>query len=46
MDHSCAFFVDANVPDNQKNIDCKTAIPRFMEVYEGKYRKVGIKGAI
>ncbi|KAF9447521.1 hypothetical protein P691DRAFT_820958 [Macrolepiota fuliginosa MF-IS2] len=45
-DHSCAFFLDANVADNQKTIDCKPAIPRLMEVYEKKYRKVGIRGAI
>lgn len=45
-DHSCAFFVDADIADNQKNINCKAAIPRLIQVYEEKYRKVGIKGAI
>ncbi|KXN81539.1 hypothetical protein AN958_04476 [Leucoagaricus sp. SymC.cos] len=46
FDHSCAFFTDANVADNQKNLDCKRASLNLPEVYETKYRKVGIKGAI
>ncbi|EKM81933.1 hypothetical protein AGABI1DRAFT_112122 [Agaricus bisporus var. burnettii JB137-S8] len=45
-DHSCAFFVNANVTDNDKIFDCKAASYGLMQVYENKYRKVGIKGAI
>lgn len=41
-DHSCAFYVDKN----QENLDCKRANAVLNEVYESKYRKVGIKGAI
>ncbi|KAF5362333.1 hypothetical protein D9756_002587 [Leucocoprinus leucothites] len=42
VDHSCASFVDAS----DKTLDCKAANTTLTEVYESKYRKVGIKGAI
>lgn len=32
--------------DNQGNLDCKRANAVLNQVYELKYRKVGIKGAI
>jgi hypothetical protein len=46
VDHSCALFVDASVPDKQKILDCPKANSELSSVYESKYRKVGIKGAI
>jgi len=44
--HSAAFFVDPTLPDEQKTLDCKPAAPKLAQVFEEKYRKVLIKGAI
>ncbi|TFK74909.1 hypothetical protein BDN72DRAFT_832624 [Pluteus cervinus] len=46
VDHSIAFFVDPQQPDNLKNIDCKPAMAKLTQVLEEKYRKVSIRGAI
>ncbi|KAF8630742.1 hypothetical protein AX17_005337 [Amanita inopinata Kibby_2008] len=46
VDHSASFFVNPNDPDSRRNLDCRAAFNRFKEVFEEKYRKVGIKGAI
>ncbi|GLB41704.1 putative SAC3/GANP family protein [Lyophyllum shimeji] len=44
--HSAAFFTNPRDPDSQKILDCKPAIAQLSQVFEEKYRKVGIKGAI
>ncbi|KIK07765.1 hypothetical protein K443DRAFT_673031 [Laccaria amethystina LaAM-08-1] len=46
VEHSVAFFVNAHSPDEQKTLDCKSAMPHLAQVLEEKYRKVMIKGAI
>lgn len=46
VDHSAAFFTNLRDPDSQKILDCKPAIPQLTQVFEEKYRKVLIKGAI
>ncbi|KAF5373248.1 hypothetical protein D9615_007438 [Tricholomella constricta] len=46
VDHSAAFFTNPNDPDNQKTLDCKPATSQLAQVFEDKYRKVLIKGAI
>ena len=44
--HSSSCFVDPHKPESEKLWDCKAALPRLAQVFESKYRKVGIKGAI
>lgn len=44
--HGSACFVNPNTPDRDKTVECKSAAPQLAQVYEEKYRKVGIKGAI
>jgi len=44
--HGLAFFTNPNAPDREKTVDCKSAAPQLAQIYEEKYRKVGIKGAI
>lgn len=44
--HGSAFFVNPNALDRDKTVECKSAAPQLAQVYEEKYRKVGIKGAI
>ncbi|OJA19234.1 hypothetical protein AZE42_08642 [Rhizopogon vesiculosus] len=44
--HSLTFFTNPNAPDREKTVDCKSAAPQLAQIYEEKYRKVGIKGAI
>jgi len=39
-------FQNPNDPDKKKNLDCKNAHRQLREAFEGKYRRVGIKGAI
>jgi len=46
MDHQCAFFTNPNSPDEQKTLDCRPAMPAFAKVFEEKYRKITIKGAV
>lgn len=46
VEHSAAFFINAHSPDEQKTLDCKSAMPHLAQVLEEKYRKVMIKGAI
>ncbi|KAJ7623451.1 SAC3/GANP/Nin1/mts3/eIF-3 p25 family-domain-containing protein [Roridomyces roridus] len=45
-EHSAAYFTNATRPDAQKELDCKPALPQLTQVFETKYRKVLIKGAI
>ena len=44
--HNAGFFTNPNEPDTNKHVDCKPAHGHLKEVFEEKYRKVGIKGAI
>ncbi|GBE86490.1 SAC3/GANP/Nin1/mts3/eIF-3 p25 family-domain-containing protein [Sparassis latifolia] len=46
MEHRAAFFQNPNSPDTQKILDCKPAGAPLAEVFEEKYRKVQIKGAV
>lgn len=46
MNHKCAFFTNPNSPDEQKVLDCKPAVPELAKVFEEKYRKIIIKGAV
>jgi len=45
-EHRAAAFVDPRVPDAEMQLDCRTATAELGTVYEEKYRKVQIKGAI
>ncbi|TFK25588.1 hypothetical protein FA15DRAFT_590095 [Coprinopsis marcescibilis] len=44
--HGAAVFVDPKHPDSQKVLDCRQAHPKLQQVFDDKYRKVMIKGAI
>jgi len=44
--HGAAFFVNATVPDVEKILDCKAVAPILARVYDDKFKKVGIRGAI
>ncbi|KAF8998559.1 SAC3/GANP/Nin1/mts3/eIF-3 p25 family-domain-containing protein [Cyathus striatus] len=46
INHSAAFFSNPNDPDPKKILQCKPAAPSLTHVYEEKYRKVAIRGAI
>ncbi|KAK2465642.1 hypothetical protein APHAL10511_002186 [Amanita phalloides] len=43
VDHSAGLFQNPNVPDRKKNLDCRGAHGRLREVFQEKYRRVGIK---
>jgi len=45
-DHSAAHFANPGSPDGQKILDCKLAGAQLPQVFEERYRKVLIKGAI
>lgn len=46
-DHNLAsFFTNPNSADSEKVIDCKLVLPELNRIYEEKYRKVAIRGAI
>lgn len=44
--HSAAVFTNPSSPDIDKIVECKTANQKLAQVFEEKYRKVLIKGAI
>ena len=44
--HSAGFFLNTNAPDAEKILDCKAAGPNLSQVFDEKYRKIIIKGAI
>jgi hypothetical protein len=44
--HGSAFFINPNASDRDLTVECKSAAPQLAQVYEERYRKVGIKGAI
>ncbi|CAL1714957.1 unnamed protein product [Somion occarium] len=45
-DHNAAFFTNPNAPDAQLTLDCKQMTTPLTQVFEEKYRKVQIKGAV
>ncbi|OCH90997.1 hypothetical protein OBBRIDRAFT_818983 [Obba rivulosa] len=45
-EHGAAFFQNPNSPDSEKTLDCKPAGAPLAQVFEEKYRKVQIKGAV
>ncbi|EJF64140.1 hypothetical protein DICSQDRAFT_54014 [Dichomitus squalens LYAD-421 SS1] len=45
-EHRAAFFQNPNSPDPEKVLDCKPAGSPLASVFEEKYRKVQIKGAV
>ncbi|KAF5309282.1 hypothetical protein D9611_014670 [Ephemerocybe angulata] len=45
-DHGADTFKDPRHPDSQKVLECKSAHAKIAEVFEEKYRRVLIKGAI
>jgi len=44
--HSAAVFTNPSSPDIDKIVECKSANQKLAQVFEEKYRKVMIKGAI
>jgi hypothetical protein len=46
MNNQCAFFTNPNCPDEEKTLDCKPIIPELARIFEEKYRKITIKGAV
>ena len=46
VEHKVGLFTNPNSPDSEKVVDCKSALLELNKVYEEKYRKVAIKGAI
>ncbi|KAI0343121.1 hypothetical protein BDW22DRAFT_1329180 [Trametopsis cervina] len=46
QEHRGAFFQNPNSPDTETIIDCKPAFSPLAQVFEEKYRKVQIKGAV
>ncbi|KDR67967.1 hypothetical protein GALMADRAFT_257486 [Galerina marginata CBS 339.88] len=46
VQHQITTFTNPNSPDVEKTLDCKASIPEINRVFEEKYRKVIIKGAI
>ncbi|KAF9078180.1 SAC3/GANP/Nin1/mts3/eIF-3 p25 family-domain-containing protein [Rhodocollybia butyracea] len=45
-EHKAAYFTNPNSPTAEKNLECKSAATHLAQVYEERYRRVGIKGAI
>lgn len=46
MEHRAGFFKNPNGLDEEKILDCKPANQSLAQVFEEKYRKVQIKGAV
>ncbi|KAH9852042.1 SAC3/GANP/Nin1/mts3/eIF-3 p25 family-domain-containing protein [Lenzites betulinus] len=46
VEHRAGFFQNPNSPDEEAVLDCKPASPQLAQIYEEKYRKVQIKGAV
>ncbi|KAA1468774.1 hypothetical protein DENSPDRAFT_794948 [Dentipellis sp. KUC8613] len=44
--HGAAFFTNPNSRDEEKLLDCRAAAAPLAQVFEEKYRKVQIKGAV
>jgi len=45
-EHRASFFQNPNAPDSEKILDCKPAGAPLAQVFEEKYRKIQIKGAV
>ncbi|KAJ4473692.1 SAC3/GANP/Nin1/mts3/eIF-3 p25 family-domain-containing protein [Lentinula aciculospora] len=45
-EHKAAHFANPGRPNSEKTIECKSAAAFLGQVYEEKYRKVGIRGAV
>ncbi|KAI0629157.1 SAC3/GANP/Nin1/mts3/eIF-3 p25 family-domain-containing protein [Trametes polyzona] len=46
VEHRAGYFQNPNAPDEEAVLDCKAASPQLAQVYEEKYRRVQIKGAV
>lgn len=46
MEHRAGFFKNPNSSDDEKILDCKAANQPLAQVFEEKYRKIQIKGAV
>lgn len=46
QEHRAATFTNPNSPDAQAILDCKPASAPLAQVFEEKYRKVQIRGAV
>ncbi|KZT09923.1 uncharacterized protein LAESUDRAFT_734984 [Laetiporus sulphureus 93-53] len=46
IEHGAGFFQNPNEPDTQKVLNCKPAQAPLAQVFEEKYRRVQIKGAV
>jgi SAC3 family protein LENG8/THP3 len=46
MEHRSGLFRNPNSADEEKTLDCKAAAQPLTQIYEEKYRKVQIKGAV
>ena len=45
-ENQAGIFQNPNAPDTDKVLDCKAAGTPLAQAFEGKYRKVQIKGAV
>ncbi|KAJ3784378.1 SAC3/GANP/Nin1/mts3/eIF-3 p25 family-domain-containing protein [Lentinula aff. detonsa] len=45
-EHKAAHFTNPGSPNSEKMIQCKSAAAHLGQVFEEKYRKVGIRGAV
>ena len=46
MERRVGLFKNPNAPDEEKVFDTKTAAQPLAQIFEEKYRKVQIKGAV
>lgn len=46
VEHRVGFFQNPNAKDEEAVFDCKPASALLAQIYEEKYRKVQIKGAV
>ena len=46
MEHRSGFFKNPNNPDEEKILDCKPTIQALQQIFDEKYRKIQIKGAV
>jgi len=46
QEHRAAFFQNPNSPDSESVLDCKPAAAPLAQVFDEKYKKVQIKGAV
>ena len=46
QEHRAGIFTNPNSPDAQAVVDCRPASAPLAQVYEEKYRKIQIRGAV